>query len=702
MAKIKRLGAVYDTKTTTFSVYSENAKKIELCLFSADEKTEIRISLQKGEDNIWSTSIPNVKIGQKYGYRIFGDYNPEQGLFFNPKKLAVDPYSLDVSREIDDWENEALCVDNDIDSAFCIPKSVVVEMNYQKDAEKYPFLHQKPQIPWGKNIIYEAHVRNFSIQNFDLPKSERGKLKAFTNPRVLDYLEELGINNVELMPITPTCAGRNIQRSKGLTDNWGYNPYAHFAVNPRYGTHEDLKAVINALHSRGIKLTLDVVFNHTGEYEAQGYYNRALSYKLIDSPSYYLSNGNDKSNYANYTGCGNNFNLNSRAGQKFLHDFLDYTHDLGIDGLRFDLGGDCALNEYGQFQDNGGFMQELKYARNVLDMDVIIEPWSALGGNYSGRFSGQIRGVKEWSDRRHKFDARFFSSHGGLQGEFATQVAGSALIDPQENSSAVIGTGRTHDGFSLLGAFEYHKDTRPNGEDGRDGSHDEYRKSTDRKELYRRAVSNVAFDILSKGVPFMRAGDERGYSSPNNNPYCIDDKTVWVEWDALNEENKQLFLNIQRLNAFRKKHPVFNSLELFNGEIIPENGAKDITWLRPDAKEMEGPDWHVPYAKTGAYMLNGKSRTSVGNDDDFMVMVSGEDYHTIDYTLPEPPSGGNWKVIFDSSREGFVNDDKNYFAGDKYPLKPFSFVLLCHKNNTNEKQQQKLPITYISKGRDAH
>jgi len=134
MAKIKRLGAVYDTKTTTFSVYSENAKKIELCLFSADEKTEIRISLQKGEDNIWSTSIPNVKIGQKYGYRIFGDYNPEQGLFFNPKKLAVDPYSLDVSREIDDWENEALCVDNDIDSAFCIPKSVVVEMNYQKDA----------------------------------------------------------------------------------------------------------------------------------------------------------------------------------------------------------------------------------------------------------------------------------------------------------------------------------------------------------------------------------------------------------------------------------------------------------------------------------------------------------------------------------------------------------------------------------------
>ena len=699
MSKDQKLGVEYTPKLTTFSVYSENAKDVELCLFSADEKEEIRISLEKGEDNIWRRSVPNVKPGQKYGYRVHGDYNPELGLFFNPQKLAIDPYCLDVSREITDWENEALCGDNNIDSAMFVPKSIVVEQNAQKDAEKYPFLHQKPQIPWGKNIIYETHVRNFSIQNFNIPKAERGKLKAFTNPKVLDYLEELGVNNIELMPITPTCAGRNIKKSKGLTDNWGYNPYVHFAVNPRYGTHEDLKAVINALHSRGIKLTLDVVFNHTGEYEAQGYYNRALSYKLLDSPSYYLSNGNDKSNYANYTGCGNNFNLNTPVGQKILHDFLDYAYNLGIDGLRFDLGGDCALNQYGQFQDNGGFMQEIKYAREVLDMDISIEPWSALGGNYSGRFSGQIKGVKEWSDRRHKFDARFFSSHGGLQGELATQVSGSSLIDPYENSSAVIGTGRTHDGFSLLGAFEHNKDTRPNGEDGRDGSHDEYRKSSNKEELYRRAISNAAFDILSKGVPFMRAGDERGYSSPNNNPYCIDDNTVWIEWGNLNEENKQLFLNIQRLNAFRKKHKVFNNLELFTGKIVPENGVKDVVWLRPDAKEMEAEDWHTPYAKTGAYMLNGSSRQAGGKDDDFIVMVSGEDYHTIDYKLPQPPSGGKWKLVFDSSREGFIQEDNAYNAGDSYALKPFSFVILSHKREEAKRERQKIISSRQGEGR---
>ena len=679
MSEPYKLGATFSPDSTEFSVFSSHAQKLELCLFSDDEQTETRVPMTKEQD-VWSVKVPHIKAGQKYGYRAYGDYNPEQGLFFNPQKLAVDPYGLEVSSVIKDWETDALDGGNNIDSAPYMPKSVVVEQNPFKDAAKYPYLHQKPQIPWGKNSIFEMHVRNFTIQNFNLPEDERGRLKALTNPQILDYLEQLGVNNVELMPITPTCPGRFLRQDEGYTDNWGYNPYCHFAVNPRYGTHEDLKAAINALHSRGMKLTLDVVFNHTGEYEAQGWKGRALSYKLLDSPSYYLSNGDDLAHYSNTTGCDNNFNLNTPAGQQVLHDYLNFVSKMGIDGLRFDLGGDCALNQYGEFLDNGGFMQELRYAREKLNLDICVEPWSALRGNFSGRFSGQIKGVKEWSDRRHKFDAHFFSSRAGLQGEFATQVAGSALIDPQEHSSAVIGTGRSHDGFSLVGAFEHVKDTRPNGEDGRDGSHDEYRKSSNRDELYLRSVSNAAFDILSKGVPFMRAGDERGYSSPNNNPYCIDNKTVWIDWKALDAENKKLFLNICRLNAFRKKHPVFNSLELFTGEEVAANGVKDIVWLRPDAKEMEPQDWQTPYAKTGAYMLNGSSKQAGGADDDFMIMVSGEDYHTVDYQLPTPPSGGSWKLIFDSSKSGFVDEQKDFHAGDVYGLKPFSYVILSHKN----------------------
>ena len=683
------MGAVYTPEKTTFSVFSENAKKIELCLFSDDEKTEKRISLEKKEDSIWSVEVPKIKAGQKYGYRAYGDYNPEQGLFFNPHKLAVDPYCLDVSDEIRDWENDYLCVDNDLDSAPYMPKSVVVEQNKFKDYKKYPYLHRNPNIPMGKNSILEVHVRNYTLKNFHLPEEERGKLKGLANPWMLDYFEELGVNNIELMPVTPTCPWRHLQKAKGQTDNWGYNPYCHFAVNPRYGSHDDLKYLINALHSRGIKITLDVVFNHTGEYDTRGFYNRALSYKLLDSPNYYLSNGDDKSNYANFTGCRNNFNLNVKGGHKVLHDFLNYAHSIGVDSLRFDLGGDNALNQYGQFQDNGGFMQEIRYAREKLKMDIFVEPWSALGGNYSGRFAGQVMGVKEWSDARRKIDAEFFSSYSGKQSDVATQIAGSAIIDPQLNSSAVIGTGRSHDGFSLLGAFEHYKDTRPNGEDGRDGSPDNYRKSSDRNELYRRTISNAAFDILSKGVPFMRAGDERGYSSPNNNPYCIDDESVWIDWKELSPENKNLKLNIQRLNAFRQKHQVFNSLELFTGEKVKENEAKDIAWMRPDAQEMEEQDWHTPYAKTIAYVLNGRSQQAGGKDDDFMVLVSGDDYYTVDYQLPIPPSGGEWKLIFDSSAQGFVEDDKKYKAGDKYSLKPFSYVILSHKYQEENVQQMR-------------
>ena len=689
MAEKYKMGAVFTPEKTVFTLPSEHAKKIELCLFSDDEKTEKRIPLEKKEGDIWSVSVPKIKAGQKYGYRIYGDYNPEQGLFFNPNKLAIDPYCLDVSGEIKDWENDYLCVDNDLDSAPYMPKSVVVEQNPQKDKKKYPYLHRKPTIPWGKNSILETHVRNYTFRNPNLPLAERGKLRGLANPWMLDYFEQLGVNNIELMPITPTCPWRHLQKAKGQTDNWGYNPYCHFAVNPRYGNHEDLKYLINALHSRGIKVTLDVVFNHTGEYDTQGFYNRALSYKLIDSPNYYLPNGDDKSNYANFTGCRNNFNLNAKGGQRILHDFLDYANSLGVDGLRFDLGGDNALNQYGQFQDNGGFMQEIRYAREKLEMDIFVEPWSALGGNYSGRFSSQVEGVMEWSDACRKTVAEFFSSHGGKQGEVATQIAGSALVDPKTRRSAEVKTAFTHDGFSRKAALYLNKDTRPNGEDGRDGSPDIYRKSSNAEEIYRRAISIDAFNILSKGVPFMRAGDERGYASANNNPYCIDDESVWIDWKELSSEDKGLFLNIQRLNAFRRNHGAFSSMELFTGEKVKENGVKDITWIRPDAKEMEEQDWHTPYAKTIAYMLNGSSRQAGGKDDDFMVMISGDDYYTVDYQLPLPPSGGSWKLIFDSSRQGFVKEDKTYKAGENYALKPFSYVILSHKREAEGRTYQR-------------
>lgn len=696
MAEFPFLGARYHGAQTTFTIQSEHASRIELCLFSPDETEETPIRLKKGKENIWSITLPKIEPGQKYGYRAYGEYNPSRGLFFNPSKLAVDPYAFAVSKTMDNWTSPLLDIENRQDSAPIMPKSVVVDLNQVFDNDKYPYLQARPGFAAGKNIIYETHIKNFSKLNFHLPEDKRGKLAGLADEWSVRYFKRLGVNNIELMPIGPTCCGRQIPESEGKTDSWGYNPYCYFAVDPRYGNLEDLASAINELHKAGIKVTIDAVFNHTGEHAATGERNQSLSFKLLDSPNYYRPEGNNQGRFMNTTGCDNNFNLDSPAGHGILHNYLLLMNKLGVDGIRWDLGGDNALDNFGCFQENGAFIQELRFASKQLNMEMYVEPWSAMGGNFSGRFASLVPGVKEWSDSRKNFVGEFFSSRNGLLGQFGNQVAGSSNINPHENASAVIGTGRSHDGFSLLGAYQHPKNTFPNGEQGRDGSPDIYAKSYNSDELYRRANSDIAFNILSKGIPLLRNGDERGYSDPNNNPYCIDDKSVWLNWDNLEEKKKQLFLNICRLNAFRQRHPVFTDLQLFDGKIVEGTGAKDITWIRPDGKEMETADWNCGYAKTGAYMLNGAAGKGRPNDDDFLILVSGDNYHTVDYKLPSPPGGGKWQLVFDTAQGEFAKQVQIHSPGSSYSLKPYSYVILTRKNNKTRVNYNKL-VTFAAR-----
>lgn len=683
------LGAHYSPLFSTFSVASENAKAIDLCLFSPDEKTEKRLPLSR-DGSLWQIDVPNLKPGQKYGFRAYGDYDPSQGLFFNPKKLALDPYALEVSSTFQNWQSEALSVENDIDTAPFVPKSVLVNQDELFNLEQMPDLYHRPQFDIGKNIIYETHIKNFSQLNQHIAPNHRGRLLALADDWTISYLQKIGVNNIELMPIAPTFPGRQIQEKSGRFDNWGYNPYCYFAVDPRYGNLKDLLMVIHKLHQNGLKVTVDSVLNHTGEHAARGYWNRAVSFKLLDSPSYYHAAGHNKADYMNSTGCHNTFNLNSRLGHRLLHDYIQHMHKLGVDGLRWDLAGDNALDSFGNFQDNGAFIQELRHAVNDLNMEMYVEPWSALGGNFSGRFSRLVPGVKEWSDKRRDFTADFFSSRENVSGEFGVQSSGSSLIDPHKNESSMVGTAFTHDGFSLVGAFKYHKDTTDNGEHGRDGSPDIYAKSYNDEELYRRAASAAALNILSKGIPLLRNGDERSYASPNNNPYCIDDHSVWLNWEKLDEPQKKLFTQICRLNALRRKHPVFTDLKLYNGEPMSENGHKDITWLRPDGQEMTTAEWTLPYHKTGAYMINGAATASRPADDDFLIMASGDNYHTIDYTLPSPPSGGKWQLLLDTSEERFADKLRLYEANSHYALKPYSFVIFTRKKPLTRVNQKVL------------
>ena len=699
MSKSHLLGAEYSKHSTHFRVASEHAQKIELCLFSEDEKTETRIPMEQ-EGDIWQVEVDKIKEGQKYGYRAYGDYNPEEGLFFNPHKLAMDPYALEVSTSFKHWQSEDLSVENEIDTARLMPKAVVIDKSKIFNQKKYPYLFQKPKFKIGSNIIYETHIKNFSYLNTNISEEKRGRLSALADDWTIEYLQKIGVNNVELMPINPTCPGRQIPEIDGRFDNWGYNPYCYFAIDPRYGNLQDMVEAINKLHQNGIKVTVDAVLNHTGEHAARGYWNRALSFKLLDSPNYYRPAGNNKADYMNTTGCHNNFNLDSKLGHKLLHDYINHMHALGFDGIRWDLAGDNALNQYGEFQDKGAFVQELHRAVNDLKMEIYVEPWSAMGGNYTGRFSRLVPGIKEWSDKRRDFTADFFSARENMAGEFGRQVSGSAISDNQKQETAMVGTAFTHDGFSLVGAFKYHKDTTDNGEQGRDGSADNYAKSYNEEELYRRSATAAALNILSKGIPLMRNGDERSYGSPNNNPYCIDDHTVWLQWKNMSESEKKLFKQICRLNALRQQHPIFTDLSLFTGKEISENGAKDITWLRPDGNEMTVAEWTLPYHKTGAYMLNGAATANRDSDDDFLIMVSGDNYHTINYKLPTPPSGGKWQLLLDTSEGEFSKEVRQFDAGSEYALKPYSFVIMTKKKSKTRVNQRALAARIAQKNRN--
>ena len=338
------LGVTKKGNVTIFSVFSEHAKEIKLSLFSEDEKTETQVPLKKGKDNVWSVRLKGIKAGQKYGYRADGD-----GPYFNPNKLLIDPFAKDLSSSVKDWEDPAISLTNNIDSAYAVPKSVVVFDDPEEDAVKYPYLHKKPHYAWKDTIIYEANVKGFSAQHPDLPEEIRGKFLAFAHPKVIQYLKALGITQLELMPVTTTCGGLQLEKAKGLSDYWGYNPINHFAFDKRYGTREDFKKMVNELHKAGIEVCLDMVYNHTGEYGAA---HNLLSYKGLDAQNYYRMTPDG--NFIDTTGCKNSINTNTPITYRLIKDSMKYhINEMGVDGLRGDLFGDCMLDENNNFNSNG-------------------------------------------------------------------------------------------------------------------------------------------------------------------------------------------------------------------------------------------------------------------------------------------------------------------------------------------------------------
>ena len=673
-------GVRKNNNKTEFCVRSPKAQKVELCLFSDDEQTETRIELHKDENGNWSVLLDDIKEGQKYGYRTYGEYNPDKRCFFNPNKLLVDPYALEVTKSLNDISTDdkyILFGNNDYDSAAITPKSVVRFFDKADLEKKYPYLYKKPHHSWAKTHIYELHVGNFSADKPDVLPSNRGTLSALNQSA--EYFKDLSYNQIELMPLTPTMADMHLEKNKGLSDQWGYNPINHFAIDPRYGKIDDLLAFINDMHKENIEVCLDVVYNHTGESKNDRF---LLSYKGLDPDAYYRFSPHDGHSFVDTTGCGNGFNPNSEQGGRIIKDSLMFFSDIcGVDAFRFDLAGDCALDNNLEFNPNGKFMQIVREVSELTGAKMSGEPWSAVGGY----FLGQMEGIYEWNDKHEHCLRKFIRGEHGQVGSLAYFMAGA-------NSKRKINVFTKHDGATAYDWATYQqKNNYDNNENNRDGSNDNFYSPSASDDIkLTKTKSAHALNTLARGVPLSLSGDELWRSqNGNNNGYA---KPFPLKWKDLSAEQKERYLFERKLNAFRQEHPIFSNIDGASDEIMP-NGKPSWEWININGEQMRQCDWDFEYNRYLAYVLNGQDKNGTRFDDDFLVMTSGNVESSLQVKLPKPPHVGSWKVVFDTSKRTSEIDDTEYEKGSTYNISPHSVVVMtCKRDESVAKENLLLNI----------
>ena len=690
------LGATWDGEGTNFAIFSEHATKVELCLFGTRGK-ETRYELNEVDNFVWHGYFPGVGPGQRYGFRVHGPFEPENGHRFNPNKLLIDPYALAIAGDIIsgqptfayDWNSDAEDLSyNEDDSAKNVPKCVVVDPEFDWRGDRP--LHT----PWNKTIIYEMHVKGFTQLHSKVPKKLRGTYAGLSHPAAIRHLKSLGITAVELMPVHHFHGVPGYLASRNQRNYWGYDslnyfaPYAGYSATGEMGQQvKEFKEMVRSLHAEGIEVILDVVYNHTGEGNQMG---PTLSFRGVDNASYYrLVEGNERY-YMDYTGCGNSLNVSHPQVLKLIMDSLRYwIQEMHVDGFRFDLASALARELY-----EAGTLATLF---DIIHQDPVVsrakliaEPWDIGDGGYQvGKFPLLW---SEWNGKYRDTVRDFWRGEDSTLGEFAFRFTGSS--DLYENTGrkphASINFITAHDGFTLRDLVSYnHKHNESNGEDNRDG--EDHNRSwncgvegeTDDEEvlqLRRQQQRNMLTTlILSQGVPMILSGDEMGRTQQgNNNTYCHDDALSWIDWD-LPEENKELLTFTQKLIKLLHKHPILRRRNWFYGREIHGSGISDIGWFNTDGHEMED-EWHAGFIKTLTVFLNGEeilASTRQGEkilDDSFLLMFNPH-YEPLEFALPEGLRDRRWKLLIDT-KEGFVKRRKTYKKEDEVPVAARSLVVL--------------------------
>jgi isoamylase len=698
------LGAVWDGTGVNFALYADNATGVDLCLFNniEDEAESVTIRMSERSHHIWHVYLPDLHPGQLYGYRVHGPYDPENGHRFNPSKLLIDPYAKAISGRID-W-NDALFgyeighSDEDlsyseIDSAPFVPKSVVINPNFDWEDDK------APKIPYHKSIIYETHVKGFTTLHPEIPEEIRGSYAALAHPVTIQYLKSLGVTAVELMPVHHFIVDRHL-KERGLTNYWGYNTIGFFAPDVRYSSSgvlgeqvNEFKNMVKDLHKAGIEVILDVVYNHTGEGSHMG---PTLSFRGIDNASYYRLTPDNKRYYMDYTGTGNTLNTNLPNVLRLMMDSLRYwILEMHVDGFRFDLASTLA-RELHEVDRLSAFFDIIHQDPTISQVKLIAEPWDVGEGGYQvGKFPP---GWAEWNGKYRDCIRDYWRGADSMLGEFAARFTGSPDLyeGDYRRPTASINFVTAHDGFTLHDLVSYNeKHNEANLEDNNDGENHNRSwncgvegptKKQEIIELRNKQKRNFLTTLfLSQGVPMLVAGDELGRTQKgNNNAYCQDNEISWLDWANADE---QLLEYTQKLIHFRKAHPAFCRRRWFQGQPIKGIGLEDIAWFLPDGKEMTEDHWNNDFAKSLAVFLNGRGLRSVGPkgekiiDDNFYLIFNAH-FEPLDYTLPLPKYGREWQKVIDT-HEGLVEEETTdeeliYQPGEVITVEGRSLVLLIH------------------------
>ncbi|GGS08592.1 MULTISPECIES: glycogen debranching protein GlgX [Streptomyces] len=687
------LGASFDGQGTNFALFSEVAERVDLILVD-DAGTETPVRLHEVDGFVWHAHLPGVGPGQRYGYRVHGPWQPALGHRCNPAKLLLDPYARAVDGQIDNHPSlyeRAPDGPAPADSAGHSMLGVVTDPFFDWGDDR------PPRTPYADSVIYEAHVRGLTRTHPDIPERLRGTYAGLAHPAVTEHLTSLGVTAVELMPVHQFVQD-GILQDRGLSNYWGYNTIGFFAPHNAYAAFgsrgqqvNEFKAMVKALHAAGLEVILDVVYNHTAEGNELG---PTLSFRGIDNASYYRLVDGDWAHYYDTTGTGNSLLMRHPYVLQLIMDSLRYwVTEMHVDGFRFDLAATLA-RQFHEVDRLSAFFDLIQQDPVISRVKLIAEPWDVGEGGYQvGNFPPLW---SEWNGKYRDAVRDFWRAEPGSLGEFASRLTGSSDIyqHSRRRPRASVNFVTAHDGFTLRDLVSYNdKHNEANGEDNRDGeSHNRSwncgaEGDTDDPavlELRARQQRNLlATLLLSQGIPMLCHGDELGRTQRgNNNAYCQDNKTSWVDWD-LTEEQRALTAFTRSLIALRAAHPVLRRRRFFRGETATNarQPLPDLVWLRPDAREMTDRDWQRADAHSVGVFLNGDAiaeRDPYGRrmvDDSFLLLVNGY-WEPVVFRLPDDSFGERWTTLADTADPDGIPDERERKAGTRLRLEARSLVLL--------------------------